>query len=135
MGRGPKGQKRRLKPFVAMDKGMLRSDVFKDLSSSAKVAYMYLRLDENGDPEKPLRLPYSQAKELMDRKTFTHALAELQEKGFIIRTKLGGLMGGCSEYALTNEWRTFKPPNEARGKKCKGENPPWPREEIHPGSY
>lgn len=136
MGRD-KGQ-RRNPPFVAVKKDMLRSQAWLALSSSAKVAWLHIALDQRSRDDQHLRLPYSQAEQLMDRKTFRKAVKELIEKRFIIITKLGGLRGAgdgesdCNEYGLTSGWRDWHQPEEKLQKKAKGGNPPRPRVEIHP---
>lgn len=113
--------KKRPRPFVMVPKDMLRSPAWLSLTNAARVAWLHLAADQNGRNEGQLKLTYTQAAELMDPKTFTHALKELQEKGFIVRTKPGGLMGGCAEYALADAWRTWQPPADtAPSKKVQG---------------
>ena len=118
MGKGPKAQKRHVRPFVPVDKGMLQSPAWEALTNAARVVWLHLAADFNGRPEKEghLRLTYSQAEKLMTRKTFTKALQELQDKGFIERTTVGGLFNTCSEYALVNGWRAWTPPEEKNAK-------------------
>lgn len=114
--------KKRNKPFVMLYKDVLRSPAWEALTNPARVAYLHIRLDENGHNEGQLRLPYSQAIRLMDKRTFTSALRQLQELGFIIVTKHGGLYNQCSEFGLSTAWRDWRPDQAqaaARGQRRK----------------
>lgn len=95
-------------------KDMLKSSAWLSLSNIAKVAWLHLAADFNGKEQKrtSLRLPYSQAEKLMTRKSYSKALTELQAKGFIRKTKHGGLEKNCSEYELIYEWRKWTPKDE-----------------------
>ncbi|MCK9378248.1 MAG: hypothetical protein M0P73_19190 [Syntrophobacterales bacterium] len=132
-----KGQKRN-KPFVMVPKDMLHSPAWESLSNPARVAWLHIALDQRSKDDQHLKLPYSQAGRLMDRKTFTVALRELQAKGFITVTKHGGLRGAgegksdCAEYGLSSGWRNWHPPKGTVGKKSRVENHPEQGVEIHP---
>ena len=103
--------KNRHRAFVMIWKDMLRSPAWLALSNAARVAYIHLAADYNGRPEKQtcLRLAYSQAQKLMAKKTYTKAIRELLAKGFIKMTKRGGLFKNCSQYALSEDWKSWKP--------------------------
>lgn len=114
--------KKRYKPFVMLHKDVLRSPAWEALTNAARVAYLHIRLDENGRNEGRLKLPYSQALRLMDKRTFSRALRQLQELGFIIVTKHGGLYNQCSEFGLNTAWRDWRPDQArttARGQRRK----------------
>lgn len=84
---------------------MLRSQPWKSLSNAARVAFLHLKLNENGDPAKLLHLPYSQGIELMAKATLTRALRELQEAGFVELVEPGGLFAGAAGYKLLTRWQ------------------------------
>ncbi|MBU1275807.1 MAG: hypothetical protein KJ720_10560 [Proteobacteria bacterium] len=109
--------KRRNRRFLKVFHDMLDSPAWFAISNAARVAYLHLAADYDGSPGKEarLRLPYSQAEKLMTRKTFAKALRELQAKGFIQRTKAGGLYNNCSEYALAQEYKSWKPDEQKNG--------------------
>jgi hypothetical protein len=100
-------KKRPSRPFVQVFKDLLQSPAWRELTNASRVAYIHLLADQNGQP-KTLRLTYSQADELMQRKTFTRALRQLEALGFIERTVAGGLFNQCSEYQLSGRWRERK---------------------------
>lgn len=102
--------KKRTNPFVMVAKDMLQSEAWLSLTNAARVAWLHLEADYNGAPDKEnhLRLTYSQAERLMARRTFARAIRELQEKGFITKTRHGGLYNNCSEYGRNHDWRKWK---------------------------
>jgi hypothetical protein len=106
---GKARDKRRSSPFVMVYKDMLHSPAWESLSNPARVAYLHIKADYNGYNEGNLKLPYSQAEKVMDKKTFTRALRQLQEHGFIVVTEHGGLFNRCTTFALSNAWRGWRP--------------------------
>jgi hypothetical protein len=90
----------------------MRSPAWKSLTNPARVAYWHIKLDENGRNDGELKLPYSQAADLMDRKTFAKVISMLVDRGFITITRHGGLMQHCNLYAISDAWRRWKPPQK-----------------------
>ena len=124
---------RRYPPFVMLYKDLLRSPAWESLTNAARVAYLHIKLDENGYNEGLLKLPYSQAEKLMDKKTYAKALRQLQDRGFIVVMSHGGLFKRCTEFGLSTAWRDWRPsgPDTAhdKGQRCfrtpaKGEKAP-----------
>lgn len=94
----------------------LDSEAFRCLSgSSAKVLLHFKRLNrqlthKHGE-EIIFSYPYSRAKKAgFSESTFSRAIRELWEKGFLDIISIGGLRGAGrtnSQYKLCNYWRTF----------------------------
>ena len=91
---------------------MVRKDLLKDhnwrkLSSSAKVLYIYLRQKFNYKTFQEVTLAYSEVKDMMSSKTVSRAFKELQQAGFIEKTKQGGLFGGVCAYKFIGQFKDF----------------------------
>lgn len=100
-------KKNRLPPFVAIYKALLKQVEWRALSSSAKVIYIYLRGKFNTETLSEVSLAYSEISDMMSTKTISRAFKELQEKGFIEKTKYGGLYGGVCKYKFIGEFKEF----------------------------
>ena len=91
---------------------MLRHDLLKDpewrkLSSSAKVLYIYLRVKFNYVTLSEVTLAYSEVEDMMSSKTISRAFRELQNSGWIEKTKHGGLYGGMCAYKFIGAYKDF----------------------------
>lgn len=95
---------KKLLPFVPTRRDMMESDSFRGLSSNAKVIYLYLRKNTNGQYGDPVSLPYSQLVDMMSRATISKAFKELIEAGFIERVARGGMYGTANYYRLIGEF-------------------------------
>lgn len=91
---------------------MVRRDLLKDpewrkLSSSAKILYIYLRSKFNYKTLSEVTLAYSEIEDFMSSKTISRAYKELGQKGFIEKTKHGGLYGGVCAYKFVGAYKDF----------------------------
>ncbi len=101
-----RGKKRRTEPFIKVPKPLLKSAAWLGLPYSAQSVYLFLLMDICRAGQGELRLTYPQAAKLgVPAATLNRAFQELQAKGFIIKTKHGGLMERESVYVLSGEWR------------------------------
>ena len=93
--------------FVMLGRSMLlRDPEWQGLGISAKVAYVYLKAKFNGSNNGRIRLYYSelqQVRGLSSSSTISRAFKELEKKGWIKRTRLGGLHRYFNEYELTGK--------------------------------
>lgn len=101
------GKQNRLPPFVALYKALLKDPSWRSLSSSAKILYVYLRSKFNTSSWGEVSLAYSEVKDMMSTKTISRAFKELQDKGFIEKTKHGGLFGGVCKYKFIGQFAAF----------------------------
>ena len=91
-----------------MPKAMLfNSKEWKDLSPAAKLIYLYLKGKFSPMINGRIRLYHSELKDIKGLKNSgsrCKAFKELEWKGWIRRTKLGGLYRHFNEYELTGEF-------------------------------
>lgn len=94
-------------PFARLEKDMLLNcSGWKDLSSSAKLLYMYIKAKYNGSNNGEIKLSYSElsgVKGISSSKTISKAQLELTTKEWIQITTLGGMYRHSNLYKLT--WR------------------------------
>ena len=98
------------KSFVMLPRKMLRSKEWKDLAPAAKLFYIHLKGKYNGHNNGEIRLHYSELKGIKgisSPSTISTANKELEEKGWIKRTKLGGLYRTINEYELTGNFDEY----------------------------
>ena len=100
-------RKQRASNFVMVRHDLLRDLNWRKLSSSAKVIYVYLRAKFNYKTFQEVSLAYSEVKDMMSSKTISRAFKELQQAGFIEKTKHGGLYGGVCAYKFVGQFRDF----------------------------
>ena len=111
---------------------MLRSDAWRSLSGAAVKVWLELHTRFNGGKNGALHLSLNEASVALGigKATAQKAFAELEEKGFLVRTKVGSWYHRqASEYRLTtkpmhfvrgkeaptNEWRNWRRPKTNRG--------------------
>ena len=99
--------KRNAPPFVMIRKDLLRDVQWRKLKSSAKVIYIYLRAKFNYGTFSEVSLAYSEVQDMMSSKTISSAFKELEEAGFIEKTKQGGLFGGVCSYKFAGDYAGF----------------------------
>ena len=97
----------RLPPFVAVFRILLKNKEWRNLRNSSKVVYIYLRSKFNTETFSEVSLTYSEMADMMSTATFCAALKELQEKGFIEKTKHGGLFGGVCKFKFIGPFKDF----------------------------
>jgi len=83
---------------------MLRSDAFKEISHASKTALLLLRAQLKNHGQVEVKFPYSHAEEYMDRHTFARSIRELEKRGFIRKTQLGGLYRRANIYTFCGAW-------------------------------
>ena len=101
---------KRFNSFVAIPRKTLWNKEWKELSSSAKILYLYLKAKYNGHNNGSIRLYYSELKGikgLSSDSTISNAFKELEQKEWIRRTNLGGLYRRINEYGLTSKFDDY----------------------------
>lgn len=94
------------KSFVMLPRKMLRHQEWKMFNPAAKIIYIHLKGKYNGHNNGEIRLYYSELKGikgLSSPSTISKAFRELEIKGWIKRTKLGGLYKYFNDYELTGK--------------------------------
>ena len=101
----PGKRKDRLPPFVALGRGMLKTIEWREgLTASEKVLYIHLKAKFVGINNGELCLHYSELKGLMAKGTACTAFKGLEEKGWIEKTRQGGLYRFTNLFRLTGKY-------------------------------
>ncbi len=98
-------KRNRLPPFVPIFVEMLDSPAWQLVGNPARVAYLHIKKQAKSDNPGELIFPYSEAEKLMTRKTYSKAIRELEEFGFIKRTQRGGLYRKTNYFTLVDDWK------------------------------
>lgn len=95
-------------PIAAIEKRVIHSAAFADLGPSSVVVLLLLAANLAKDRNGHIQLSEADAgAHGVERKTLRRALADLEEHGFICKTKHGGkVQGHCHKWALT--WLPIK---------------------------
>ena len=97
-------RRRKLTPFVALDSQMLKSPEWrKGLTRSERDVYEQLKRKFVGYNNGDIELHYSELKDFLASATIAKALKGLEAKGWISRTKYGGLYRYSNKYRLTGK--------------------------------
>ena len=108
MGSQKKKQKK-YRDFMALLRPLLDSPEWLNLSTSAKLAYLYFKKAYVGHNNGEIRLYYSQMKKILKSSaTFSKAIKELEEKNWIKTENQGGLFQRASTYSLTFLYDRFR---------------------------
>ena len=96
------------KSFVMIGRRMLlKTNEWKSLTPSAKLLYIYLKSRYNGSNNGEIQLHYSELKGikgLSSNNTVAKAFQELEKKGWIKKTRIGGLYRYVNEFELTGTY-------------------------------
>ena len=96
-----------------MTHSMLLNDNFLQLSSEAKVLYLYMSDYANGQIE--FEFPKSRYNKLMCNETFKNKKRELIEYGFIEEIANGRFTRTNNKYKFTGKWKSItRPPKKKR---------------------
>lgn len=101
-------------PFVALERDLLSSRAYCDLSASAAKLYPHMKMQaglnqSQGNPDFAFTYRDGQSHGFA-RATFSRAINELIAKGFVIPTRYGGKRGFCkfeNRFALSERWRSY----------------------------
>ena len=103
-----KYKRKRTPPFVRLERRLiLRDENWQALSQGAKLLYLHLKAKYNGVNNGQIKLHYSELEKYAGFKSpraISAAFKELIKKGWIKRTKIGGLFRYTNEYQLTGKY-------------------------------
>lgn len=94
------------KHYIRITDNMMDSKAWKGLSCQAIVIYMNIKKKYNFTNENNLSFTYKEGLEIMNKRTFTKAMDNLIDNGFIHIVRQG-LLKQCSIYGLSDEWQYF----------------------------
>ena len=103
-----KKKKDKLPLFVPIFKEMLKSAAWEAIGLGAKVAYIHIKGKCFSNSPGEVSLSYKEMERIMERRTFSRALKELEQYGFITRTQRGGLYRRRNYFRLNEKWRDVR---------------------------
>ena len=98
-------KKKTIRKFALVEKEILYSQSWSNLTDSAKVIYLHLKGEFNGSNGDKLKLPYSQMRKIMSNATYWRGIKSLDEVGFIDIVTHGGLEKNPNVYRISGRWR------------------------------
>ena len=87
-----------------VQKELLRSQDWKALSNSERIAWIHLKASFKGYGSESLSLTYASMRDIMAAATLSKALKGLIEKGWVEKTQHGGLYRYYCTYRLVGPW-------------------------------
>ena len=94
------------KKYLRLTDNMMNSKAWGELSCYAITLYLNIKLKYNFTNENNLSFTYTEGEKIMSKKTFTKAMDNLINNGFIYIVKQG-VLNECSIYGLCKEWQYF----------------------------
>lgn len=104
-------------PFIMLQKEMVKSKAWEELSNSSMRAYIQLRLKDNGKNRDNLSLTYEEAKKFASSRTLKKNFDELVEHGFLDVVRSGRMWRKCNIFALSDRWRKYGKEEFVKGKR------------------
>ena len=98
----------RLHSFVAITREMLKREAWESLTNGAPVAYLHLKSKQVSFDQFEVTLSFREMERIMSRHTYSGAIDQLEEYGFIIKAQRGGLYRKRNFYRFADEWKTYK---------------------------
>ena len=93
--------------FTAIYDDMLYSDGYSELTNAARVAYLLLKSQCYKSNQKSVKFSYNAAQRFMTRHTFSRAVKQLVEVGFVDKSQQGGLTRRSNVYTFSERWRKW----------------------------
>lgn len=95
------------KKYLRLADNMMNSKAWLKLSCFAIALYVTIKAKYNFTNENDLSFTYQEGYKLMAKATFTKALDELIDYGFIYIVRQGTLNKECTIFGLSSEWRFY----------------------------
>lgn len=99
--------KKKLSPFVAITKEMIRSKAWVKLKHYSVRAYIHIAAKYNGKNSNNLSFTYQEASKIMNAHTYKKAIDELVKYGFLDMKRSGACYGKCNVFGLSERWRKY----------------------------
>ena len=94
--------------FAMITNEVILSPAFMELTNTARTAFLLLRAQVKKKGQSEVIYPFSQALDYMERRSFSKAIKQLIEVGFIDKKQSGGLFRRTNIYHFSERWRAFK---------------------------
>src|SRR4030042_6032421 len=85
-----RGPSKKLPPFVPILKDMIKSPAYQQITNASRTAYLLLKAQCKHYDDIEVKFPYSHAQPYMNRNTYSRAIQQLEEFGFVERSFIGG---------------------------------------------
>jgi len=108
---------RKSKHFVQIFNELLESEAYKKLSHATFRAYVHIKSKYNGENGDNLSFTYKEASKIMNVHTFSKALDQLVEVGFLDIVRSGHLYNICNIFALSDRWKKYDTEDFVKGKR------------------
>ena len=95
------------KGFIMITRKLLNDPEFRALSGNSKTLYIYMRAKFNYKTLGEVTISYKEMADIMSSKAMSRAFKELITRGFIEKTKQGGLRGGLTKYTFIGEHNDY----------------------------
>ena len=99
-------RKKKDKHWAKIYSEILNDPVFLAFPISTRYAYVLLVSHIYNPGQREIKFSYAEAEKHMSSRTFSRAIAKLEDTGFIRTTQRGGLFGKPNKYIISDEWRT-----------------------------
>ena len=103
--------------FVAIEKKTLESEEWKALTHSEKLIYILIKANYNGSNNGEIPFVYANVTDQFSSRTISKSIKGLIKKGWLEKTKHGGLFRFYCEYKLTCNYDYLRPLKKRRKKR------------------
>ena len=107
-------KKNKLSRFVALPWEIIDSLAWQNLTNASRVALIHLKRKVVKPNPGEISLSYHEMEKIMNRHTFSKALKQLEEFGFITKEQHGGLYRKRNFFRLSEGWRQYGQPSSAK---------------------
>jgi hypothetical protein len=103
----------------------LKSEAYKKLSHASFRAYVHIKNKYNGQNGDNLSFTYKEASKIMNPHTYSKALDQLVDLGFIDIVRSGHLYNICNLIALSDRWKDYGTEKYKKGKRYVPDPKKW----------
>lgn len=100
--------------FTPWPADVTKSKAWEQLTNAARVAYVHIRERWCFNRQEPVAVSYKSMERIMERKTYSNALKQLEEIGFIKKTQTGGIFRKRNYFQMSEKWRWADSPKPDR---------------------
>ena len=103
----PRKKKNKLSRFVALHWEIIDSHAWQNLTNASRVALVHLKRKVVMPNPGEISLSYGEMEKIMNRHTYSRALRQLEEFGFITKVQYGGLYRRRNFFRLSEGWHSI----------------------------
>lgn len=100
--------------FTPWPTDVTKSGAWEQLTNAARVAYLHIYECWWFNRKGPVAVSYRAMERIMGRKTYSNALKQLEEIGFIKKTQTGGIFRKRNYFQMSEDWRREDSPKPDR---------------------